>query len=129
MINRKTIERLLSAGRWILVALLVVQCELALLIVVVLFHTQVTGQNLQLPEPYESILFVAVIAPFVAVLLLWGLLALFLCRLVVKVHHGDWVRQIVLLFGVCLPFWGLRYYRKFCNETLLALQPGAERVT
>ena len=126
MTNASITTRLLALGRGVLVAHTAVFCEVALFSLLLLAYTRITGHlTLRLAGPYDTLLFAVTIVPGITVILLNGLFSLFLCRLIVKVHHAGWRRQVVTCFAVFVPFWGLRYYTRFRNETLAALRTRA----
>ena len=124
MTNASSTTRLFALGRWVLVAHAAVACEIVLFSLLLIAYTGITGHDLQLAEPYDTFLFVVMTVPCITVALLNGLLSLFVFRLIRKVHHAGTWRQFATFFVIFVPFWGMRRYTRFKNDTLAALRTG-----
>jgi len=106
-----TSNRWFKLGRRILITIQVVLVVHFLLAVVLAVHDLTSGAKLQFDEPWDTILFCAVVVPSIAVMLCWYAFCIVFCVLLRRKGLAkNSLAQLVAIFRVLVPVWGLSYY-------------------
>lgn len=110
-------NRLVTLGRWIVVA---TQAWIAVMLVfcaLLAAYSFATGKpRLNVAEPWDSIVVVAIFAPWIVVVLCWCGLCLVLTVLLRRRCNAGSFRQVVAIFRLLVPIAGVRWFDRLARE-------------
>jgi hypothetical protein len=108
---------LITLGRGVVLLTHVWECAILVLTAFAATHLVITGgDRLKLDEPWDSMLFYAVVAPSHAVLPSWGAFCLAFAVLLRRRGQAGSRQQFATILRVAVPFLGLGYYDRIIRR-------------